>query len=42
MDYTEAYTPYALFTRTDTGIKVEIVGKMIRPWLDGVEPESGW
>ena len=42
MDYSEAYTPYALFTRIDTGIKVEIVGKMWRPWLDGIRPEADY
>ena len=42
MDYAEAYTPYALFTRTDTGIKIEIVGKMLRPWLDGIRPEADY
>ena len=40
MDYSEAYTPYALFTRSDERIKVEIVGKMLRPWLDGIRPED--
>lgn len=40
MDYTESYTPYALFTRSNEGIKVEIVGKMLRPWLDGIRPEE--
>lgn len=38
----EAYTPYALFTRTNEGIKVEIVGKMLRPWLDGIRPEADY
>ena len=42
MDYSEAYTPYTLFTRTDTGIKTEIVGKMLRPWLDGISPEDDY
>lgn len=42
MDYAEAYTPYALFTRTDTGINIEIVGKMLRPWLDGIRPEADY
>lgn len=37
-DYAESYTPYAIFTRTDTKIKIEIVGKMLRPWLDGIRP----
>ena len=40
MYYSEAYTPYALFTRSNEGIKVEIVGKMLRPWLDGIRPEE--
>ena len=42
MDYSEAYTPYALFTRTDAEIKIEIVGKMLRPWLDGIRPEADY
>ncbi|VEP16961.1 conserved hypothetical protein [Hyella patelloides LEGE 07179] len=42
MDYSEAYTPYAILTRTDNSIAVEIVGKMLRPWLDGVRPERDW
>lgn len=42
MDYSEAYTPYAILRRRDNGIVVEIVGKMLRPWLDGVTTERGW
>ena len=42
MDYSEAYTPYTILRRTDNGIVVEIVGKMLRPWLDGIRPERGW
>ena len=42
MDYSEAYTPYAILRRTDNRIVVEIVGKMLRPWLDGIRPERSW
>ena len=42
MNYSEVYTPYAILTRTDNGIAVEIVGKMLRPWLDGIRPKRGW
>ncbi|VEP16960.1 conserved hypothetical protein [Hyella patelloides LEGE 07179] len=42
MSTSEAYTPYAILTRTDNSIAVEIVGKMLRPWLDGVRPERDW
>lgn len=36
----EAYLPYALFRRQPDGTaRAEIIGEMIRPWLDGVEPE---
>jgi hypothetical protein len=35
----EAYSPYALFTRDGDGVRTELVGKMVRPWLDGVRPE---
>ncbi|MEM7594011.1 MAG: hypothetical protein AAF383_21305 [Cyanobacteria bacterium P01_A01_bin.83] len=42
MDYSEADTPYALFTKTNDGIKIKVVGKMIRPWFDGVRPEDDY
>ncbi|MEM9274965.1 MAG: hypothetical protein AAGA80_18670 [Cyanobacteria bacterium P01_F01_bin.143] len=42
MDYGESYTNYALFTRMNTGIKIKIVGKMLRPWLDGIRPEANY
>ncbi len=38
MDETEAFTPYAFFRRGPLGVEVEIVGPMLRPWLDGVDP----
>jgi hypothetical protein len=42
MPVAEAYAPYAIFRRAgDGGAAVEIVGKNIRPWLDGVRPEEG-
>lgn len=40
MDYLEAYSPYALFTRNGDDITVEVVGKILRPWLDGVRPQE--
>ena len=42
MAYAEAYTPYAILRRRNEEITVEIIGKMLRPWLDGVRPEKGW
>lgn len=41
MDDGEAYSPYAIFRRQDADVAVEIVGVMVRPWLDGVKPEEG-
>ncbi|MDA9003911.1 hypothetical protein N9J26_00305 [bacterium] len=38
-DLGEAYLPYAVFRKTETGIEIEIIGEKIRPWLDGVMPE---
>jgi hypothetical protein len=45
MDRFEAYTPYAVFKRkltenNETEIEMEVVGEMLRPWLDGVRPEE--
>ncbi|MBJ6764444.1 hypothetical protein JGU66_27045 [Myxococcaceae bacterium JPH2] len=34
----ESFTPYAIFRRTDTGLAIELVGQMLRPWLDGIRP----
>lgn len=42
MDYSEAYNPYAILYRKDNDVEVKIVGKMLRPWLDGIRPERGW
>lgn len=40
MDLEQAYTPYAVFRKQEDGaITTEVVGKMLRPWLDGVRPE---
>jgi hypothetical protein len=36
MDYLEAYSPYAVFRRKEGSIEIEVVGEMLRPWLDGV------
>jgi hypothetical protein len=41
MDPSESFVPYALFTRGPAGpadVSVQVVGKMLRPWLDGVAP----
>jgi hypothetical protein len=38
MDYLDAYTPYAVFRRKEEEIEIEVVGNMIRPWLDGLRP----
>jgi hypothetical protein len=38
MPWLEAYTPYAIFRRDGDAVRVEVVGTMIRPWLDGVTP----
>ena len=42
MDYSEAYNPYAILYRKDNDVEVKIVGKMLRPWLDGIKPEKSW
>lgn len=35
----EAYSPYAILRRLDNdNIEVEVIGKMLRPWLDGMKP----
>ena len=39
MPPTESGTPYAVFRRSPTGVEMELVGEMWRPWLDGVMPE---
>ena len=39
MESLEAYSPYALFSRVGAEIKMQVVGVMIRPWLNGVIPE---
>ncbi|GAB1543844.1 hypothetical protein NUACC21_65200 [Scytonema sp. NUACC21] len=39
MDTFEAYTPYAILRRQDNAIDIEVVGKMLRPWLDGIKPD---
>lgn len=33
--------PYAIFRRRDNDIEIEVVGKMLRPWLDGIKPSRG-
>jgi hypothetical protein len=39
MDYEEAYSLFAIFRKTGTGIEIEFCGEMLRPWLEGVCPE---
>ena len=39
-DLHDNYSPYAFFFKKDSGeLDYEVVGKMHRPWLDGVCPE---
>lgn len=37
----EVYTPYAILRRQGDAVDTEIVGTMLRPWLDGVKVEAG-
>ena len=39
MKHLEGYSPYAVFKRSEQDIDIEIVGTMLRPWLDGVAGE---
>lgn len=39
MSIAEAYAPYAILRRCGDDIAIEIVGQMLRPWLDGIHPE---
>ncbi|BAZ09596.1 hypothetical protein NIES4071_14050 [Calothrix sp. NIES-4071] len=38
MNALEAYTPDAIFRRRNDEIEIEVVGKILRPWLDGIKP----
>ena len=38
MEYLDTYIPYAVFRRKDEEIEIEVVGNMLRPWLDGLRP----
>ncbi len=38
MDYLDTYIPYAVFRRKEAEIEIEVVGNMLRPWLDGLRP----
>ncbi len=38
MDDLDSYTPYAVFRRKEEEIEIEVVGNMLRPWLDGLRP----
>lgn len=37
MHIAESYAPYCIFRPDKDEIRIEVVGKMLRPWLDGVE-----
>ncbi|MCO7223023.1 hypothetical protein [Pleionea sp. CnH1-48] len=37
-DIGEAYSPYAVFRRQGKDVEMVVIGEMIRPWLDGVQP----
>ena len=39
-DPADAYVPYAYFRRVEGGVATEVVGVMVRPWLDGVTAED--
>lgn len=36
----EAYSPYAIFRRQREKVEIEIIGKKLRPWLEGMLPEE--
>jgi hypothetical protein len=40
MPIAEAYTPYAVLRRNGDDIAIEIIGQMLRPWLDGIQPQG--
>jgi hypothetical protein len=43
MENLDAYSPYAILRRKLTakdGIEIEVVGEMLRPWLDGLRPDD--
>lgn len=42
MEFGEAYSPYAIFRRQGPEIEVEVVGSLLRPWLNGIKPEEYW
>jgi hypothetical protein len=37
MEYLDIYTPYSVFRRKEEEIEIEVVGHMLRPWLDGLQ-----
>lgn len=39
MSISEAYSPYAILQRKGEEIEVEVIGEMLRPWLDGIKSE---
>ena len=40
MEVADAYLPYAIARKTPDGVDIEIVGKVLRPWLDEEEALS--
>ncbi len=38
MTLADVYIPYAILRRDGDEIAVEVVGHLLRPWLDGIEP----
>ena len=39
MSISEAYSPYAILRRQGEEIEIEVIGEMVRPWLDGIKHE---
>ncbi len=40
MDFKDAYSLFAIFRKTESGIEIEYCGEMFRPWLEGIRPVS--
>jgi hypothetical protein len=39
MDPADCYVPWGVVRRGARGLELEVVGTMLRPWLDGIAPE---
>ena len=39
MSISEAYSPYAILQCKGEEIEIEVIGEMVRPWLDGIKHE---